>query len=499
MQTPRLLPSQTTGRPLPRIERLCVILFMHLRVLTMRYFLSIWAILTCFALDVRAQSSADTVMVTLESAINRALEISPEVGAVSARRDYAAARRRLAKSYRFLSEFEATSAHSVSPGLKNIDGIPKSELYLDPDVRNDWSNLAPFNFLEIEAIQPLYTWGELSGNIDAASFGVHLEQGVVDETALEVAARTAEIYYGLLLADALSRLTDEANDAVSKAIDEIENLIDDGDPDVDDADLFQVQIAEQEVIRRVAEVTQGLRTMQSALARQLFLPDGAIPNTGSQRLTVVPFSLEPLPYYEELALANRPELVQVDAGISARSALVSVAQSDYYPKLFLGASSKYSFAVDRYRQRNPYVGDSFLSRGFQAGFAFRQKLNFGQTKAKVEQAQSELAETQYQEQAVRQLILFEVEEAYRNVLSARAAVDTQAEALRLSKEWLRSEEINFDLDLGDTENLVKAVQSNLELQAVNHEAVHQYNVAVVKLLKTTGTLIHVVQNGTFVE
>jgi len=444
-------------------------------------------------------SKTDTVVVTLESAILRALEISPEVGAVSASRNHAAARWRFAKSHRFLTEFEAKSAHSFSPGLKGINGVPTGELYLEPSVRNDWDNLSPFTFVEIEAVQPIYTWGELSGNIKAAKYGVVVEQGSVDLAILKVAARTAEIYYGLLLTDALIRVTEDANDLVSQAIDEIEHQMDEGDPDVDEADLFQVQIAEQEVARRVVEVSQKLRTMQSALARQMFLPEGTVPDLGTRRLEVVPFELEALSIYESIALGHRPELDQADAGLAARNALVGVAKSEYYPKLFLAASSKYSFAIDRHRQRNPYVSDPFLSRGFRAGLGFSQKLNFGQTKAKVEQAKYNVEEVRFQKQAARQLVLFEVEEAYRNVLIARSAVETQGEAFRISKEWLRSEEINFDLDLGDTENLVRAVQTKLELQAANHEAVYDYNVSVIRLLKATGALTQIIQSGTFVE
>ncbi|GMQ81236.1 MAG: TolC family protein [Rhodothermia bacterium] len=444
-------------------------------------------------------TEADTVVVTLESAILRALEVSPEVGAVAAGRNQAIARWRFARSLRFLSEFEATSAHSFSPGLKNIEGLPTGELYLNPSVRNDRDNLSPFSVVEIKAVQPIYTWGELSGNIKAAEHGVAVEEGSVDLKMLEVASRTAEIYYGLLLADALSRLTDDANDAVSKAIEEIENQMDEGDPGVDDADLFQVQIAEQEVARRVVEVGQKLRTMQSALTRQMFLPEGTVPDLGARRLGVVPFELEALPFYESYALEHRPELGQADAGMAARNAQVGVARSDYFPKLFLAVRSKYSYATGRYRQRNPYVSDPFLSRGVQAGFGFRQKLNFLQTKAKVEQAKSDLDTIRFQKQAARQLVLFEVEEAYRNVLIARSAVETRGKALTISKEWLRSEEINFDLEFGDTENLVRAVRANLELQAANLEAVHSYNISVIRLLKATGTLTQIIQSGTFVE
>lgn len=442
---------------------------------------------------------SDTITVNLTSAIRRSLRVSPEVGVEEADLSRANAVRRFAKAHRYLAEFEATSAHSTSPGLDNPNGTPKGELYLDPQVRNDWNNLNAFNMLEIKAVQPIFTWGEVSGNITAARFGAHAQEEAVRAKELEVAARTGEMYYGLLLTEALSRLTREAGDNVDKAIKEIERLLDDGAEGVDDADLFQVQITQQEFNKRVVEVEQKHLTAVAALSRQMFLSEGQTLVTQETLLSAIPIDLHPLEYYMQQALTNRPILAQVAAGYRAREALVTVARSDLFPKLFLAASAKYSAAPERFRQRNPFVGDPFLSRGLQIGFGFRQKLNFNQTRAKVEQARSEESKMRFQADAARQLVLFEVEEAYRNVLITRAAVGAQSKALKLSKEWLRTEQVNFEYDLGDTENLVKAVQSNLELQAANYQAIHDFNRSVIRLLKATGILPRLVESGTFVE
>jgi outer membrane protein TolC len=446
-----------------------------------------------------APARHDTVSVTLESAVRAALEGSPDLLAVVARQDFAGARLNFARAHRFLTDFTATSAQSTAPGLKNDEGIPRDALYLDPDVRNDWDDLSPFNRLEVELTQPIFTWGEISGSVSAAAHGIDVEEAAVAQQELEVALRTGRLYYGMLLAEALGRLAAEAEDIVGRAIGELESQIEEGATDVDEADLFQVQIAEQEVIRRVVEVEQRLHTARSGLARQMLLPEGAVTDAGDRILAPVPFELDDLSVYSRIALMNRPELAGTDAGLEAREALVRVARSDYYPKLFLAATARYGYAADRYRQRNPYVSDPFLSRSVQAGLGFRQNLNFAQTSAKVEQARSEAAEVRHQGDAARQLVLFEVEEAYRNVIVARTAVETGDEALLISREWLQSEEINFDLDIGDAENLVRAVQSNLELQAAQNQFVHDYNLAVLRLLKATGTLSQVVLGGTFVE
>lgn len=463
--------------------------------------LCLWGLLGFFGgSSARAQpASADTLRFDLASAVTRALEVSPEVGAVEADRAYAEARSRLARASRYLTEFKMTSVHAPGPGLKNLDGTPTDRLYLNPDVRNDWSRLRPFTRVEVELLQPIYTWGELGGNIRAARQGVAVEAAAVREKEAEVALHTGELYYNVLLAEALFRVAEEARDALTQAKKEIEKLLDEGAEGVDEADRFQILIAEQEFERRKVEVTQQRLTARTALARRLFLPDGAVLAPEDAALTPVPFSLDSLDAYVATALTMRPELSRAAAGVAARQALVEVARSDYYPKLFLGASFKLSAIEGRYRQRNPYVSDPFLSRGLQAGLGIRQKLNFAQTRARVEQARAQRDEVRFQAEGARQLIRFEVEEAYRNVLIAQSALEARGKALQLSKEWLRTEQINFDLDIGDTDNLIKAVQTKLELEAAHQQAVRQYNVAVLRLMRAAGVLTTRLRSGTLVD
>jgi outer membrane protein len=443
-------------------------------------------------------TAQDTLVVSLSSVMTRSLEISPEVRAKEAKTDYAEARHRLARASRFLTNFTATSAHSTAPGLDNPNGTNSEQLYLDPDVRNDWQNLSMFNRVEFSALQPLWTWGEIGKSIEAAKAGVEVEEAATLETSSQVAERAAQLYFALQYSEALSNLTIEAGEIVERALKEINRMIEEGDDGVDDADLFQVKITEQEFLQRVVEVDESRKTARAALSRLMFLPDGQTVGLESSILDRLEFLLEPLDFYQEQAISFRPELARASAGMEARLALVDVAKSHLYPKLFLGLTGRWSYAPGRERQPNPYVGDSFLSRKVEIGFGFRQNLNFVQTRAKIAQAEAESAEVGFQNDAARQLVLFEVEEAFRNVLIARSAMDSQEQKLQISKEWLRLEEVNFDLEVGDTENLVKAVKENLSIRASRQEAVYKYNVAVIKLLSKSGILIQSLEAGTLV-
>lgn len=448
-------------------------------------------------------SARDTLHLHLESTIQRALEVSPEVDQRETQRNFAEARYAEARASRFFTDFRATTAHSLAPSLDipASNTQPADALYLNPDVDNDWGDLRPFNRIGVEVTQPIVTWGELSGNIRAARHGIQAEDAAVDRKALDVASRTGELYYNLLLANALDRLAQETGDVVRRAKREVQRLLDEGAEDVDQADLFKVRLTEQEYKRRVVEVTQRQKTARAALHRQLFLPDSTILEPVDEELTPIDFTIHPdsLDYYLRLGMANRPELAQAQAGLAARKALVEVARSNYYPKLGLSVSYGVSYTPDRFRQKNAFISDPFIGQSTRTGFGIRQNLNFFQTKARVEQARAELNEVRYQQEAAQQLIQFEVEQAYRDVLIAQTGVQSRDESVTVTEEWLRTEQINFDLDIGNTENLIDAVRANLEAKASYYQAVQRYNVAVLRLMRVTGVLTQRARTGTLID
>ena len=126
-------------------------------------------------------------------------------------------------------------------------------------------------------------------------------------------------------------------------------------------------------------------------------------------------------------------------------------------------------------------------------------LNFAQTKARVEQAQAQLNEVRYQEEGAQQLIRFEIEDAYRQVIIAQTNVESRDEDVTITGEWLRTEQLNFDFGFGSTENLVDAVRANLEAEARYYEAVQRFNVAVLRLWRVTGVLADRAQSGTLID
>jgi outer membrane protein TolC len=455
--------------------------------------------------EAQSQTVPDTTTVSLHDAITQALQTSPDIKVQAAQRDRATARYQEARASRFATNFTLTTAHSIAPSLDIPDDNtrPTSELYLNPDVENDWQirSLRPFNRVEAVVQQPLLTWGELSGTIEAAQHGAEVEEARVQGQRLEVAMRAGELYQNVLLTNALRNLTDEAESLLRQARNEVETLLDEGSTEVSQADLFKLDLSQDEFERRRTEVRERQATARAAFQAQV------MPNTNTavavEAETLRPLSMnllgDSLATYQAAARRHRPEFQQTAAGLEAREALVEVARSDYYPKLALQASYGISATPGRYRQENAFIGDSYRGQSTRTGFGIRQNLNFFQTRARVEQAEAQRAEVAYQREAAETLIAVEVEEAYRTARIAQQRMQSLDESMRTTREWLRTEQINFDLDLGDPQDLVDAVQANLETRASYYEAVQRYNVAVLRLLRTAGTLPQEAERGMLIE
>jgi outer membrane protein len=445
-----------------------------------------------------AAQPADTLRLDPAEALRLALADSPEVAIEQAGVAFARARARQARAARYLTTFGFTTGHALAPTLDVPEDTPygRDALYLDPRVRNVWTDPRPYSQIDVELLQPIYTWGELSGQVRAAEAAIGVERAEVQARATEVALRTGELYYGFLAARELQALSDEAQRLLGSAREEVERLLDEGDPSVSDRDLFQLRLFEQETRARAVEVAEGRALAASALARQLLRP-GA-PLQGGP-LEPAALTLPALPELQALALRQRAEPQQAAAGEAARAAQVQVARSAYYPKLFTGVFYTGRYSTGRERQPNPYINDPYLGSGLRAGVGIRQDLTFGQTQARVAQAEAQLQEVRAQRTAAEQLVLFEVEEAVRRLTIAAATLDARTEAAAIAADWLRTEQINADLALGEPQDLIAAARADLEARLARVEATRAYNVAVLRVLAATGVLAERARTGTLFE
>lgn len=429
-----------------------------------------------------AAQAVDTVVVGLPEAERMALENSPLLAPLHASVDLAEAQRSRAKHARFLPEF----------ALRNVWGpIPKARgefnefgVLMSPDTSIGLGDLTYFTQVDVDLVQPLYTFGKIGSRIDAAGHQVDLKRADLEETRAEIRFQVRRLYWGAVLSEELLGVSRSVNERVEEAATRLQELYDEGSATQND--MFKFQIFEYEVGSRAREVETGRTKAMEALRAIIGLPRGTPVRVETRSLAALEFTLDELDGYVSVAMDNRPELAQLRAGIRARRALVAGAEADSWPSLFLAGQFRFNHAPDRFDPENPFLNDptNFARAGLVFGVDWN--LNLWRTNDDEQIERYELARLRAQAEPLRLKIEQEVREAYLDVVRARADVEAGREALQASENLLRAELQTFDIGLGDIETVIDAFESNVGMTVEQLDNIATLNTKLAELYRRVG-------------
>lgn len=438
--------------------------------------------------QVKAQ---DTLRVSLQEFINMGIAQSDELKARQVGIDLSLNSVREARLLGILPRFELTTNHGIVPDvvsdsiLANGSPLPREEYYLDPNLSNDWSKLKVFTQAEVRLLQPIYAWGAIRNAIEAAQSGANAarEQFMMEKTKVEL--RLYELYYARILSLELKRLLNDARKQFDEAEKKLQELIDEGDPDLDESEVYKLTIFKQEFLARAEEVEQNdaflastWRLVTGTQGEQVVLPEDDFLEERDVQLT-------DKSVYTDNATVLRPEVKAIDQAVKAAYAGWSAQKAQRLPALFLGLGAEYVY-TPRPVQNQPLFGNRYNYVNIVYSFGLRQNLNFASTAQKSQRSLLQYRQAQYTRDAIVTGMVIDANDKYKNAALAKRKVETSTEALQTSKEWLQQEQINYDLGLGEIKNLVDAVKTNLELEVRYRQHVYEYNVSLGRLKQSAG-------------
>ncbi len=434
-----------------------------------------------------AEAAADTVEISFADFLERAKARSHELSARKQAIHVAETRRAEAEASRYLPNFTLTTAHGLIPGVKNSDdSFSNNQLYLDPTLRNDWEDWAFFNQFEVQALQPVYTWGALSNAINASQSAVDIARFQFEADEKETELQLFQLYQGRLLATELKRLTDEAERTLRQAERELNRLFDEGSDEIDDADLYQFEIFKHQFEAQVTEVDQNISFLESAWRIALGDDPTTVYLPAENFLDPVPAEIRDAGYYVSSALEHRPEVQQFSAVKQAAEYGLKATEAQNYPALFIGANYRFAYAPNRPRQRNPFISNPANTSSLTVGIGIQQNLNFFILGHRTERARVQSRQAGYALEAAQQGVQLDVNDKYKDAVVARSKLEATDRALDVSRQWLRQEQLDFDIGFGDVSNLVDAVRKNLELEAEHKQRIHDFNIQYARLMKAGG-------------
>lgn len=364
----------------------------------------------------------------------------------------------------------ATSGTTPRSDDSKIDGV------------SDWTHL------EFSLIKPLYTFGKIERYGEAAQANIDLKRGDLKQTRSDTVYDTKRAYFGYLTSRDVRVFLEDMQSRLAKTITTTERELKEENGQSKQSDLYALQTAKG----LIAKYVHQARAVEKISLDGLRIITGMGLNSdlrvADQRIEPVPFPKLDLAQLQARALADRPEMQQLEAGLRSRRALVAAKKADRMPDVYAGVVGVFNYASNRDRLDNPHITDSFNGGGLTPVVGVKWDTTFGVADAKVNQAQAELEALNHKKAFALAGIPYEISEAYAN---ARANFDSQkdlAESAAAARRWMVASLADFSAGLEKGDKVAEAVKSYTLANTEYLRTINDYNMNVAQLARLSGEL-----------
>ena len=383
----------------------------------------------------------------LDTALGLAVTRSDEVAIKQAELSSAHADESLARALRIAPVASATLVTGPSPEARGT--VLKSE-----DSNRALTGLRPFGRVEIEVLQPLYTWGRLDAASEAARAGISARESLVQDTTSQVQFRVAQLYWGVSLARRLLAVANDVKGALAQADEHIREALAAGDTDISRRPLPGRALPR----RRERPHGGGAEGPRARAGRAGCDPgcvlaeapvEGGAAQSASRRTAQSPTVPGPP------AAATRP------GGARRRHPGPKMPRRRRSRRASRSSSSagqfKYSYAPNRDFQLNPWVHDPF-NESFSVGavLGLRQDLAFPMLSARAQKALAERATLDRQRAGLSRLVEVQVDGALAELRAAHARHVAAQASLGSGKALFRSTGLDFAAGLVDAKTIIES-------------------------------------------
>ena len=359
------------------------------------------------------------------------------------------------------------------------DCRPRDDLYDVDDGLSLWTGLT------FSIVKPLATFGRLENYQEAAQNNIMIKQQDVTLQRDEVALQVVKAYYGYLTARDSRLLLEDTRRRLVGSLDLVNRWLEEGTGQVSQSDKFALESGLGLIDNFLAEST-GLESIAMAGLKLLTGRDEEVIELNERRIRPVPLPAESLDEWIEIALGNRVEFKQVEAGLAARRALVEATRADKKPIVFAGIAGTLAYAPDRDRLDNPHIYDPFNHYAMSPLIGMRWQWEQGALPGRVAQAQADLDALVQKASFARIGIPFQVREQYHLMQAKHKSIDSMRASSRAARRWMIASYSDFEAGLEEADDIINALQVYVLAYAEYLRAVNDYNNIVFRLKSVSG-------------
>lgn len=418
-------------------------------------------------------------MLDLEAFTHRAEKNWPGIRAAEAR--IRAARAQLDEAW-VSPFFQGT----VSAGFTLAPEARGSPIF-SPDAQVPLSNpWQPVLLLQVEGIIPLWTFGKLGAARDAARAGIHAAEHDRGRVRSQLLYDVRRAYFALQLALDIQQMLSEGLPPIRQQLDRVTQQLEDGDQDVTETDRYRLSAALAEVEGREAQAQHLELSSRSALSILTGVRHFQVPECP---MALIDVHLEPLQYYVEHALADRPEVHMLEAAARAREASLDFARAGFFPDIGLTYRFAISYAPGITDQTNPFIIDPANYMNIGAGLAMRWSLDLWGNAYRVDRESALLDDVRSRSEEARAGMELEVSEAYASVVEALRREEVFDRGRRDTRAWFISSAQGVEVGASELEDMVDAVRAYFTARYSHLQAIHDADSSLANLERTSASRV----------
>ena len=333
--------------------------------------------------------------------------------------------------------------------------------------------------LRLTLQQPVFTGFRLDRNADIADYTAQATQKDFERDQSDLVFNVKSAYWNLAKAIELLKVVDENVDQIRAHVKDAENLQKQGLATTNDVLKVQVQLSEA-VLRQI-DMKNNVQLAKVVLNSTLGLP------LETDFSLTSPIRHEPRQFAElsslaQQALEKRPEVQSMDLRVKAGDAAVSMAQSSWWPQIYLVGN----YLTARPNQRIFPYQDIFKDT-WDVGVSVTFDIwNWGNTIHQTDQAKAQLAQTQDSYAQLRDAIVLDVTRNYLNLMRAKERIGVAEQGLKQAEENYKVTSLRFKQGLGTNSDLLDAEVALLQAKTNYTQSLVDFGLAEAALERAIG-------------
>ncbi len=375
-----------------------------------------------------------------------------------------------------LNSLIGAGVNMVSMPVMDSSHAPTGETVSVPMLGITSDNIGNAYSGKLSASWPIYTGGKIWQGYQISRLARDAVKQEVDTTTANVNLSVKQAYYGLLLARQALEVVREADSIIQKHVGRVQAMYQKGivsKLDVLRAEVQQSNIQPQ-IIRMENMVDLARQSLNLLLNRDL---DAAVTLTDS--MIYIPAQIDSMGLIAR-ALANRPELKQVELGrrIAGKARLIS--WSGYQPNVVLMADYSTS-------KGQGFSGGDAWQKNWDVGVAASWILFDGLgTAGRIRQANAGIRQLRVTRDQVENYIRLDVTANYLTLKANEKAILSQKRVVEQAQEAFRMSQARYESGQATNLDVLDAQLALTQAQTNRIQAVHDYLVTLARLEKAVG-------------